>query len=99
MSDIDIGDLEELRASKGWQWLMARFDTEWGATQMEAHTVKIMNELGDSHLKTSKIEQMMAAKLAVRGFLGNVDREIDRQRQAVTRADELAAWKRRGVGL
>lgn len=99
MSDIAIEDLEELQGTKGWRWLQSRFDAEWGPVQMEQHTLKIMNEVGDPHLKTSKIEQMMAAKLAVRGFLGNVEREITRQREAMQRPDAMAAQSRRGPGL
>lgn len=100
VTDIDVADLEELTGSKGWAWLLARFDAEWGPMQMEAHTIQIMKEVGDSHVKTSKIEQMMASKLAVRGFLGNVEREIARQRNvAQARPDELAAMRRRGAGL
>lgn len=100
VTDIAIEDLEELLGSKGWAWLKAQHEKEWGPVAMMGHIRKIASEHQDLPLKTAKIDQALVAQAAVDGFLLLPAREIAKQREALhQRPDELAAMRRRGAGL
>jgi len=100
VSDIDIGDLEELIGSKGFAWLKDRAEVEFGSAMMVAKLRKIAEAVEDPALKQAKVEQAFAAQAAVVGLLEMPAREINRQREAFQRRpDELAAMRRRGAGL
>jgi hypothetical protein len=100
VTDVEIGDLEELIGSKGWAWLKERAESEFGSAMMVAKLRKIAEAVGDPLLKQAKTEQAFAAQAAVVGLLDMPAREIAKQREAFAqRPDELAAMRRRGAGL
>jgi hypothetical protein len=100
MTPIDIADLEELLATKGWAWLMERYDAQFGPAAMLEHVTTIAKETPDVLLKMAKIDQALSARLAVGGMLGEPQRELQKRREALAqRPDGLEGMRRRGAGL
>jgi hypothetical protein len=100
VTPIEIGDLEDLLAHKGWAWLMARYEAEFGPAAMLEHITKIANHTTDLSMKTAKIDQALSSRLSVAGFLELPQREIQKQRDLLARrSDSLETMRRRGTGL
>jgi hypothetical protein len=100
VTDVQIGDLEELTACKGWAWLKARAEAEFGPAMLVAKLRKIHESEDAPPMKQAKTEQAFAAQAAVVGVLEMPAREIQKQREAFTkRPDDMAGMRRRGAGL
>jgi hypothetical protein len=97
--EIEIGDLEELIGSKGFAWLTAKAEVEFGPQMMVAKLRRIAEAVEDAVVKQAKVEQAFAAQAAVVGLLEMPAREIAKQRNETQTWDELAPMRRRGAGL
>jgi len=56
LTDVEIGDLEEMLAGKGWAWLKAQVEREFGSPAMVEKLRKIANAVEDPVLKQAKTE-------------------------------------------
>lgn len=95
---VELLDLEDLLGHKGFQWLIWRTRTQWGA---EAFTDKITSVSKDGTLdpavRQQQIGQIIVAREAVLAAFGEVDREILRLRtKSRERPDEMADERRGG---
>lgn len=100
MTEIEVGDLEEFVGSKGFAWLRAKAELEFGAQMMVAKLRKIAESVEDPALKQAKVEQAFASQAAVVGLLDMPAREIAKRREvAQQRPDDLVTMRRRGAGL
>lgn len=97
MSDIDIADLEELIGCKGWAWLMAQKEREFGAAALVDKLRAIASNAEESaDLRQAKTEQAFVSQRTLLGFLDLPAREIQKRRAAIQRPDEHAGERRRG---
>lgn len=97
MTEIEIGDLEELISGKGWTWLKAQAEREFGPAAMVEKLRKIANAVEDPALKQAKTEQAFVSQAAILGFLEMPAREISKQREAVARPGVHAGMQRGGL--
>lgn len=99
MSDVEIGDLEELIGGKGWAWLTAQAEREFGDAALNRKLRAIANVVEDPALKVAKAEQAFVSQAAILGLLDMPVREIQKRRAAIKRPDEYADARHRGGTL
>ena len=100
MTKIEIGDLEDLLAHKGWLWLFEQYEAAFGPAVMLEKVTKIAKDTPELHLKTAMIDALLSQRVAVAELLDRPRREISKQREALAqRPSEHAAMRRTGVGL
>lgn len=102
MSDIDLGDLEELIGCKGWAWLTDQARREFGPEALIEKLRQIAARADESaELRQAKTEQAFVSQRAILGLLEMPSREIAKQREAAhaSRVDEFAGVRHRGGTL
>jgi hypothetical protein len=100
-TDVEIADLEELLAGKGWAWLMARFDGQYGPAAMVATMRSIAKDQGLAAEKTERVAHLLKVQEALEDFVAQPKREIQRRRESLqaSRTDEFAGVRHRGGTL
>lgn len=97
MTDVEIADLEELIGCKGWAWLMAQKEREWGPVAYAAKIEGIAASAPDAIVQQAQMNQVIVAKREVSAFLAKPHDEIQRRRvELLKRPDEHAGERRRG---
>ena len=100
MTDIEVGDLEDLLATKGWAWLMAKFDNTWGPESFSAEVERIASKHStDSKMYMVRINHLIAAKTALSAFLALPEDELKGLRDGLqkSRPDAYADQRRSGI--
>ena len=100
VTDVEIGDLEELLGCKGWAWLMAQKDREWGPVAYAAKIEGIAAMAPDALVQQAQMNQVIVAKREIGAFLAKPAEEIQKRREQVKlRPDDLSGQRRRGGTL
>jgi len=100
MTSIDIADLEELLATKGWAWLNEQIEASFGPAVMMEKVIQVTKDTTDLHTKTARIDALLAQRVVVTELMARPQREISKQREALTQPkDGLEGMRRRGAGL
>lgn len=101
-ADCELIDLEDLIGQKGFQWLLGRVRSQWGADAFADRITKISKDASMSpDQRQTHIGNVIVAREAVFVAFGEVDREISKRRAAVreNKTDDMVAQRHRGDTL